>query len=67
MTFVKLNEKFKCCATCTYWGGPRRVEQGCSVFDNNVSGICGGETFNGWKISAISTCVKWELWQGMHE
>jgi len=67
MVVVKMNEKYKCCATCASWEGPRSIENEHIVFDISALGVCDGETFKSMQISAISTCVKWEQWQDLHE
>jgi hypothetical protein len=67
MVVVKMNEKYRCCATCALWEGPRSIEKGRIVFDISALGVCAGETFKSMQISAISTSAKWEPWQELHE
>ena len=62
MALVQLNRTYQACATCALWSGPREL-RGEEVFCNNRdNGICGGSSFNGWRMGAISTCTYWEAW-----
>jgi len=60
MALVQLNRTYQACATCAFWGGPREIRAEEVSFNNRDSGICGGASFNGWRMGAISTCTYWE-------
>jgi hypothetical protein len=60
MGIVQLNRTYQVCATCAFWSGPREILGEDVSFNNRDSGICGGSSFNGWHMGAISTCTFWE-------
>ncbi len=62
MSIVRMGSDYKICATCDFWGGPRTLEDDCSVFNNRDTGKCGGKLFHNMKVGSISTCTKWSHW-----
>lgn len=63
MGTVLLNKTYQVCATCAFWSGPREILGEDISFNNRDNGICGGASFTGWRMGAISTCTCWELWR----
>jgi len=59
MAIVIMSTTHRICATCAFWAGPRE-DRGKEVsFNNRDSGICGGPSFRGWSMGAVSTCTFW--------
>lgn len=61
MSVVQLSGNYQICATCSFWNGQRREVDGEFVFNNRDTGLCGGSSFCGWNMGAISTCREWQL------
>jgi len=64
MSIVRFDKSYKVCATCTFWKGKRQIENGCVVFNNRDTGICGGTAFKDWSMGATSTCLEWQYLDG---
>ncbi len=59
----QLQQSFKVCATCLFWGGVRSAEfGGYSKFDTSEKGKCMGGAFRGSEMDPMQTCNKWEVW-----
>ena len=60
--------KRKCCATCTYWGGQRKInsfKDGCTCDKSNVKGSCANpkSSFKNKDTQAdYGSCSKFEKW-----
>ncbi len=61
MAIVSTSIMKRVCATCAYWQGPREFLGEEISFNNRDCGICGGPSFKGWRMSAISNCTFWQL------
>jgi hypothetical protein len=61
MSIVRFSKAYKVCATCAFWKSKRQEENGCIVFNNRDSGICGGVSFKDRSMGATSTCLQWRL------
>jgi hypothetical protein len=59
---------WKNCATCSFWKGTRKLDEGRNsvTVDNNAQGECDG-FWKGSRKNSNHKCSEWRKWAGMRE
>jgi hypothetical protein len=59
---------WKNCATCAFWQGPRRLDEGRNsvTVDNNAQGQCDG-FWKGSRKQCNNKCSEWRKWADIHD
>lgn len=54
------NNTQRCCATCGFWAGDRRINSSRNQVETNSMGKC---VKTNWNNSGSSSCSRYEKWQ----